>query len=205
LIIEEEVLGVIELASLNRFADFEIEFVEKLGQSIASTLRTVKINQKTAELLRKSQEQTEIMVSQEEEMRQNLEELQATQEEAARKTIEMEGLIDALNASSYVMEYDSQGNVININEAYLDLLNIRRDDAIGKHHSENLVMTDHQRMTYEEFWSNLRKGIIQKQTMRINIKEKDFSFLETYTPIRDANGDVYKVLKVAIDISMTSK
>ncbi len=204
LIIEDDVLGVIELASLKRFADFEIDFLEKLGESIASTLRTVRINQKTAELLRKSQEQTEIMVSQEEEMRQNLEELQATQEEAARKSFEMEGLINALNASSFVMEYDPRGNIININEAYLELLGVRRDDAIGRHHSDGLVMTDHQRMTYEEFWSNLRKGTMQKQTMSVNINEKEFTFLETYTPIRDSNGEVYKILKVATDISMAS-
>ena len=199
--IEGEVLGVIELASLKRFEPFEIEFVEKLGESIASTLRTVKINQKTIELLRKSQEQTEIMVSQEEEMRQNLEELQATQEEAARKTFEMEGLIEALNASSYVMEYDPKGVVININESYLKLLGIRRDEAIGSHHSDNLVLTDHQRMTYEEFWSNLRKGKIQKQTTKVSIGGKELNLLETYTPIKNVNGEVYKILKVSVDFS----
>lgn len=201
--IEEEVLGVIELASLNKFLPHEIELCEKLAESIASTLRTVRINNKTNELLRKSQEQTEIMVSQEEEMRQNMEELQATQEEAARKTFEMEGLISALNASTFVMEYDEKGNIISINDSYLGALGIKREDAIGHHHSENLVMTDDQKMTYEQFWSNLRRGQIQKQTTRVNMHGKEFLFLETYTPIRNANGEVYKVLKVATDITST--
>lgn len=201
--IEEEVLGVIELASLNKFLPHEIELCEKLAESIASTLRTVRINNKTNELLRKSQEQTEIMVSQEEEMRQNMEELQATQEEAARKTFEMEGLISALNASTFVMEYDEKGNIISINDSYLGALGIKREDAIGHHHSENLVMTDDQKMTYEQFWSNLRRGQIQKQTTRVNMHGKGFLFLETYTPIRNANGEVYKVLKVATDITST--
>lgn len=201
--IEEDVLGVIELASLNKFLPHEIELCEKLAESIASTLRTVRINNKTNELLRKSQEQTEIMVSQEEEMRQNMEELQATQEEAARKTFEMEGLISALNASTFVMEYDEKGNIISINDSYLGALGIKREDAIGHHHSENLVMTDDQKMTYEQFWSNLRRGQIQKQTTRVNMHGKEFLFLETYTPIRNANGEVYKVLKVATDITST--
>lgn len=199
--IEGEVLGVIEIASLQRFQKYEIEFAEKLAESIASTLRTVRINQKTNDLLRRSQEQAEMMAAQEEEMRQNLEELQATQEEATRKTFEMEGLINALNASSYVMEYDSRGVIININDAYLELLGISRDEAIGHHHSENIVMTDEQKMTYEQFWSNLRKGHLQKQTTRVSINGKDFVFLETYTPIQNAIGDVYKVLKVSIDIT----
>lgn len=201
LIVEEEVMGVVEIASLKIFEPFEIEFVEKIGESIASTLRTVRINQQTTELLQKSQEQAEVMASQEEEMRQNLEELQATQEEASRKSNEMEGILEALNASAYVMEYDSRGKIININNAYLDLLGIKREEAIGTHHSDNLVLTEQQRMHYEEFWSNLRKGEIQKQTTRVDMGGREFIFLETYTPIRDASGEVYKILKVATDIT----
>lgn len=203
--IENDVLGVIEIASLNQFKPHEIEFVEKLAESIASTLRSVRINQTTAELLRKSQEQTEMMAAQEEEMRQNMEELQATQEEAARKTLEMEGIISALNASNFVMEYDTRGKITDINDSYLKLLGITRDEAIGSHHSDNLVLTDSQRMAYEEFWANLRKGKMQKQTTRVNMHGKDFIFLETYSPIQNAAGEVYKILKIATDITSTTK
>jgi methyl-accepting chemotaxis protein len=99
------------------------------------------------------------------------------------------------------MEYDSKGVIITINDAYLELLGISRDEAIGHHHSENLVMTDEQKMTYEQFWSNIRKGQIQKQTTKVKMKGKDFIFLETYTPIQNSLGEVYKVLKVATDIT----
>ena len=201
LVIEGEVLGVIELASLKIFKDYEIGFVEKLSESIASTLRAVRVNQRTAELLQKSQEQAEVMAAQEEEMRQNLEELQATQEEASRKSFEMEGILEALNASAFVMEYDSRGIIININESYLDLLNVRRDEIVGTHHSENLVLSEQQRVQYEQFWSNLRKGEVQKQTTRVSMGGKEFVFLETYTPIGNSLGEVYKVLKVATDIT----
>ena len=204
LVVEDEVMGVIEIASLKIFEPHEIEFVEIIGESIASTLRTVRVNQRTTELLQKSQEQAEVMAAQEEEMRQNLEELQATQEEATRKSIEMEGIIEALNASAYVMEYDSKGKIININEAYLDLLGLKREETISTHHSDNLVLTEQQRMHYEEFWSDLRRGKVQKQTTRVNLAGKEFIFLETYTPIRDASGKVYKILKVATDIGNAS-
>lgn len=85
---EEEVLGVIEMASFKLLEQFEVDFLERVAQSIASTLLSVKINAKTKYLLEQSQQQAEEMLAQEEEMRQNMEELQATQEEMGRKAEE---------------------------------------------------------------------------------------------------------------------
>lgn len=83
--IDKDVYGMVELASLNLYLAHEIAFVEKLGESIAATLASVKASDKNAKLLEEFKLTTEAMRSQEEEMRQNMEELQATQEEMARK------------------------------------------------------------------------------------------------------------------------
>jgi hypothetical protein len=83
--IDKDIYGIVELASFEVFAPHEISFVERLGETIASTLSSVKNNQKTRKLLEDFQMQAEQMKSQEEEMRQNMEELTATQEEMFRK------------------------------------------------------------------------------------------------------------------------
>lgn len=87
--LNDQVFGVVEVASFTVFQDFEIDFVKKMAESIASTISSVKVNARTQRLLEESQEMTEQMRAQEEEMRQNMEELQATQEEMARKEKDM--------------------------------------------------------------------------------------------------------------------
>jgi hypothetical protein len=93
---EEDVLGVIEIASFRVFEKHEVEFTERVAQSIASTILSVKINARTRMLLEQSQQQAEEMLAQEEEMRQNMEELQATQEEMSRKAQEQKQREDDL-------------------------------------------------------------------------------------------------------------
>ncbi|WKN33255.1 GAF domain-containing protein [Porifericola rhodea] len=85
LLVNEEVYGAIEIASFQEFKDFEIEFLQKIAESIASTISSAKVNSRTQQLLEESTQMTEQMRAQEEEMRQNMEELQATQEELNRK------------------------------------------------------------------------------------------------------------------------
>ncbi|MFW6203257.1 MAG: GAF domain-containing protein, partial [Marinilabilia sp.] len=93
----EEIYGVIELASFHPFQQYEIEFVERLGESIALTISTVKTNIQTSKLLKETQIQAEKMSQQEEELRQNLEEMKATQEESERRELEMQGILDAID------------------------------------------------------------------------------------------------------------
>jgi len=83
--IENDILGVIELASFNEIKPFEIELVEKIAESIAATLQTTRINTRTAELLEQSKNQTQAMKDQEEEMKQTIEEMQATQEDSMKR------------------------------------------------------------------------------------------------------------------------
>lgn len=91
--INEDIVGVIEIANLKPFEKHKVDFLERLAETIASAITTVRNNEKTQGLLEQSQQQAEEMRAQEEEMRQNMEELQATQEQMHRKNEEVEDLL----------------------------------------------------------------------------------------------------------------
>jgi len=96
LIVNDEVEGVLEFASFAQFEDYQIQFVEQLGETLAAFINFNRINEKTKLLLEDSQQQAEEMRSQEEEMRQNMEEISATQEEMSRKEQEYLSQIEGL-------------------------------------------------------------------------------------------------------------
>jgi GAF domain-containing protein len=83
--LNEEIFGVMELASFQPFEKHHIDFAEKIGEIFASSISGLRVNNRTAMLLEKSQQQAEEMRAQEEEMRQNMEELSATQEAMSEK------------------------------------------------------------------------------------------------------------------------
>jgi PAS domain S-box-containing protein len=90
---EDEVVGIIELAAFKPFRDYEIDFLEKMGSSIASTMITTQNNQRNKELLEQARALTEQLRDQEENIRLNMEEMQASQEEMIRKEKEINKLM----------------------------------------------------------------------------------------------------------------
>ncbi|HUW07358.1 MAG TPA: PAS domain-containing protein [Williamwhitmania sp.] len=145
MLVNDNIFGVIEIASFTKLPEYQIAFVEKVSESIAATISSTKINIRTAELLARAQQQAEELAAQEEEMRQNMEELQATQEEMERKRSEQEqlqqqlgeekALLDALmlNIPDFVYFKDTNSQFIRISKSMVKLFMAQSpDDLIGK-------------------------------------------------------------------------
>lgn len=124
LIFDNKVYGVIELASFQPFEPHHREFMSRISESIASTLNTVRTNEKTTRLLQESQQQAEQLRAQEEEMRQNMEELAATQEEMERKNAEVLRLLDVAKSSV------KTGREMLLNDVIDPVIQMGRDNII---------------------------------------------------------------------------
>ncbi len=73
---EDQVLGVIELASLRPFSEVNRDFLDRLTETIGVVINTIRANMRTEELLAQSQTLTQELQKQSEELRQTNDELQ---------------------------------------------------------------------------------------------------------------------------------
>lgn len=205
--LDERVFGVIEIASFNQFEEYEIQFIEKLGENIASTLATAKMNLRTQQLLKESREQSEKLAIKEEQMRKNLAELQAAQDESAKRQAEMSGVVAALDASFFVSELNLEGRILDMNRAFYDMLGINKKEAINKFKSEFIILDDEQKDLFDNFWKNIddHKDGVKIQSKRISKTGEEYWLSETFTPICDNNGIPYKILNIAVDITQNKR
>jgi PAS domain S-box-containing protein len=195
--VNEQIFGVVEIASFNLFEDYEIEFVQKIAESIASTISTVKINAKTQRLLEESQEMTEQMRAQEEEMRQNMEELQATQEEMQRSTSETESTMLAVNTSLAVAEYGLDGEITKVNGNFLEIYGFAQEEVVGEHHRIFTTKEEKGSDDYKQFWKDLALGYPKKGVYkRVNRKGEVMKVYSNFSPIKNRAGEVVKVMEI---------
>ena len=203
----DEVAGVIELASFRPLKEFEKQFIFRAAENMASALISSRTTHQIKSLLTDSQQRAEEMRAQEEEMRQNMEELQATQEEMARKQSENENRIKAINESGIAaIEFSLDGIILHANEAFLKLMGYTLQEVQGKHH-RIFVDAEHAKSAfYLKFWEDLSNGIARPgQFERVTRSGSRVHIQGSYSILRDQSGKPIKILKLATDITSIVK
>lgn len=206
LIADNQLFGVLEIATLKEINKDQVAFIEKVAESTASTLSTVQMNLRTHQLLQESKEQAQALASQEEEMRQNMEELKATQEEAARQSDRFLRLENTVNHTMIRAEYNMDGILLYANLNFLKKLEYTSNSQVeGKHLSMFISKADEE--WFNDMWDNLAKGgrHFEGYMKHITKSGKDLWTMATYTCIRDDEGEAERILFLALDTTEQKK
>ncbi|MBN1116953.1 MAG: PAS domain-containing protein [Bacteroidales bacterium] len=103
-LLDNECMGILEIASIEKLPQFKVEFIEKVADNFGSVIAITKANEKTKEMLEQNEQQSQELQAQEEELRQNLEEMQATQEELTRQMEKNKKANDALKKEQALID-----------------------------------------------------------------------------------------------------
>lgn len=207
--INEDIQGVIEIASLKDIPPYKIEFIEKLGENIASTISNTKTNEQTKHLLEESQSMTEQMRSQEEEMRQNMEEMEATQEEMRRAQAIMEikeanlgALINNTSDSIILIDKDYKITVMN------DVIKRRYKGTQyeGMQEGSNaLDMLGNVSDEWKGYYDRAFNGEHLSFTIKSSVKGEDTYRHYDINPIKGKNGEVKGASIFSRDVTMQKR
>ena len=97
LIANEEVQGAIELAGFSKFDSLQINFVRELSVMLARTIFNITVNERTKMLLAESQSMSNDLKEKQEVLRQNAEEMQASQEELTQSNRKLGEQVEEVN------------------------------------------------------------------------------------------------------------
>lgn len=122
--------------------------------------------------------------------------------ESKHKNAEFEGIANAINNATSMAEFSIDGFVLNANRSFLDLLGYELVEIRGRHHSilcpPEFVTTDR----YKQKWISLKKGeFVHGEFLRYGKHGKQIWIHASYSPIRNIDGEVIKVVMFMIDIS----
>ncbi len=200
MLMNDEPFGVLELMAYSPFENHQVEFAEKVAESIAATVSSVKTNIRTAQLLKQSEQLKDELSQQEEEMRQNLEEMQATQEEAKKRESELSAIRNTLNNTTMIAEYDLEGRIIRINELMANTYGHATEHMTGKFQDAFVTQDDSSRRNFIKFWQEVISGVTKKRIQEITKRDQTIYLNETYIPIYD-DDEINRVLNIATDIT----
>jgi len=111
-------------------------------------------------------------------------------------------IVDAIERSMAVIEFLPDGAIVRANERFLSALGYQATELAGAHHRIFLPAVEAGSAAYREFWRSLAAGeVVAGQFQRL-AKDGHSVWLEaTYNPVFDEQGQVVRVVKIAIDIT----
>lgn len=196
--LNEDVYGVVELASFNEFQDFEVDFVEKVAESIASAIASARIQEQTRLLLDESNQRNLEIQTEREKVQNNMEKLRQSEAEIERTKRLYQQQEELLDASSLLVETDPGFKIIEVNQLTQIKLKYDKYEMIG--------------MRLEKLFDSYTQIEEVEQTLATGNKWVEFAYLRdryekrirmkvSGTAIFDENDTISKYLFILHDIN----
>jgi methyl-accepting chemotaxis protein len=118
----------------------------------------------------------------------------------------MKAVIHAIDDSFAYVEFTTTGEVVTANKNFQKAMNYDETELKGKHHrifcsSEFYSSTD-----YIKLWEKLNNGeSVSGVFKRLDKNGNEIWLQSVYAPVADEMGRVYKVIKIAIDVTTQQK
>ncbi|MDX8382890.1 MAG: PAS domain S-box protein, partial [Ghiorsea sp.] len=128
--------------------------------------------------------------------------MQTTLQANKERNADFEGQLDAIGRVMATIEFDLEGNIQTANDHFLNALGYTLDEVKGKHHSIFVTAEYKASAAYKQFWQQLNAGeAVADKFMRLAKDGSEVWIQASYNPIRDPEGNIYKVVKFATDIT----
>jgi PAS domain S-box-containing protein len=123
--------------------------------------------------------------------------------ELKKKEVEIRNRMNAINKSNAVIEFDLEGNIIFANNLFLETMGYSlQDEVVGKHHRIFIDEEYSKSEEYSLFWEKLNEGVLFTGEITRIKKDGSLVYLQaTYNPVIGLDGKVYRVMKIATDIT----
>ncbi|RAW03449.1 GAF domain-containing protein [Pseudochryseolinea flava] len=199
--LKDEIVGVLEIASFNPFPAYRLEFVDRVAEALAQSISSIRVSEETKGLLDNALQREGEMKSQEERMRQSMEELYVTQEDMRKMNLEMEDLFKAIDTLTATMELNQAGEITKVNERLLQTLSFTAQDLYGKLLKNFFVATDENTKNFPSLWQDIVHGRPAEKVFQVLDPQKNIKWIRIgFYPLQSLSG-TQRVICFLTDIS----
>lgn len=189
LMLEENVVGAIELASFKKLEDYKIQFLLELSTRIASSVSIIVKNLETANLAKELQLQNATFEMKEKQFRKQKQLLNEKQKELERVENQMQKIFDAIqNIGNYIEINPENFTILKTNDFLPTKFNAPKDEFIGKSYNDITIFKGTPAWT-QKFWEDIQKGQIRKKQTIYTYNKSEIIVNETFFKYLDKESE----------------